>query len=406
LHDLGVTLHFKDSRDIALKNIVILKPEWATEAFYKILSTKSVLQRGGLLLHSDLEQIWDQEIYPSEIHPQLMELMNKFELAYELPNKSGYLVAELLSKSAPDYQWGETDDLCFYYSYDYFLPAGIITRFIVRMHQNIEKKEDDMPLCWRDGAVLTLQTSHALVEMNSDDRLIKIKIKDENERNKRWALGAICSQLDQINATIKNINVTKQIPCNCSKNCTKRYSYDDLLKFEMNNIVTFPCFQSSKMVTVLSLLDGYTRKEERIIEYNEKYGNTYVSYGEMKVSNDNIHIHDVVGSVNVKARLDHVTQTVYNAPALEDTKKQELSALIEELKKALEPAASINPDDTDRVIEEAERVAKEVSREKPSKSRLESIADDLKETAKAVAEVAPAVLPIAAKIAMFVTGLH
>ena len=54
LHELGVTLHFKDR--IALKNIVILKPEWATGAFYKILSTKSVLHREGVLLHSELDQ--------------------------------------------------------------------------------------------------------------------------------------------------------------------------------------------------------------------------------------------------------------------------------------------------------------------------------------------------------------
>ena len=45
LNELGVILHFKDR--IALKNIVILKPEWATDAFYKILSTKSVLDREG-----------------------------------------------------------------------------------------------------------------------------------------------------------------------------------------------------------------------------------------------------------------------------------------------------------------------------------------------------------------------
>jgi len=123
------------------------------------------------------------------------------------------------------------------------------------------------------------------------------------------------------------------------------------------------------------------------------------------MSNDNIHIHDVVGPVNVKARLDHVTQTVNNAPALADTQKQELSALIEELKQALEPAASTKSDDTDRVIEDAERVAKEVAREKPNKSRLMSIAGDLKETAKAVQDVAPVVLPVAVKIATFVAGM-
>lgn len=92
LHELGVTLHFKDR--IGLKSIVILKPEWATGAFYKILSAKSVLNQEGILLYNELLQIWDKNTYPTEIYLQLMELMNKFELAYELPDKSSYLVPE------------------------------------------------------------------------------------------------------------------------------------------------------------------------------------------------------------------------------------------------------------------------------------------------------------------------
>mgnify|MGYP001187658034 CR=1 FL=1 len=116
LHELGVTLHFKDR--IALKNIVILKPEWATGSFYKILSSKSVLYNEGILPQSELSQIWDEEIYPQETYPQLIELMNKFELAYQLPDKTSYLIAELLPKNEPDnFEWDAKDDLCFYCNY-------------------------------------------------------------------------------------------------------------------------------------------------------------------------------------------------------------------------------------------------------------------------------------------------
>ncbi|MDY0128794.1 MAG: COR domain-containing protein, partial [Methanosarcina vacuolata] len=241
LHDLGIILHFKDR--IGLKNIVILKPEWITRAFYKILSTKFVLQNEGMLLQNELDQIWDKETYPSAVHPQLMELMNKFELAYELPDKNSYLIPELLPKSEPYYNWNDEKNLCFYYSYDSFLPSGIITRFIVRMHQEIEKKENGMPLCWREGAVLNLQNSRALVKMKPDEKQIEIRIKGNN---KRGALGAICDQLDQINASIKKINVSKQIPCNCSKNCPQRYFYEDLLEAEKANVKNVQCHKTYK----------------------------------------------------------------------------------------------------------------------------------------------------------------
>jgi len=267
LHLLGVILHFKDR--ITLSKIVILKPEWATGAFYKILSTKSVLRFEGLLQQSELDQIWDKETYPYSIYPQLMELMNKFELSYELPDKSSYLIPELLPKSAPDdFEWNEKDDLCFYYCYEYFLPPGIITRFIVRMHWDIEKKQNSMPLCWREGVVLKFQNSRALVKANPDKREIEIRIKGSN---KRWTLGAICSQLDQINASIKKIKVSRQIPCNCSENCPQRYLYEDLLKAEVANMEKLICYKSFKYVPVSLLLDGYSRREERLREYDYEF---------------------------------------------------------------------------------------------------------------------------------------
>jgi small GTP-binding protein len=399
LHELGVTLHFKDR----LENMVILKPEWATGAFYNILSAKSVLHREGILLYSELNQIWNKEMYPSNIYPQLMDLMNKFELAYELPDKSSYLIPELLPKSAPDFMWDEKDNLCFYYCYDYFLPPGIITRFIVRMHQDIEKKENGLPLCWREGAVLKLKNSIALVKMKPDDKQIEIRVKGDN---KRRMLEIICYHLDHINSSIKKISVSKQIPCKCSENCPQLYGYENLLDVERDNdSKLIQCHISFKDMPISLLLEGYKKNEERDKEYDEIHSRTIINYGGITMSNDNIHIHDVIGPVNVKARLDHVEQMVMNAPAVANTKKKELSALIEELKHALEPAASAKSDDTDRVIEDAERVAKEVSRENPNKSRLMSITEDLKETANAVKDIAPTVIPVATKIADFVAGM-
>lgn len=57
LHDLGVILHYQN--DTFLKGIVILSPEWATSAVYKILdSQENVLRnRNGVLKISDLPLI-------------------------------------------------------------------------------------------------------------------------------------------------------------------------------------------------------------------------------------------------------------------------------------------------------------------------------------------------------------
>jgi hypothetical protein len=107
--------------------------------------------------------------------------------------------------------------------------------------------------------------------MKPDEKQIEIRIKGNN---KRGALGAICNQLDQINASIKKIKVSRQIPCNCSENCPQRYLYEDLLKAEVANLGNLICYKSCKSVPVSLLLDGYSRKEERHREYDyELYGN-------------------------------------------------------------------------------------------------------------------------------------
>ncbi|RCV66029.1 GTPase SAR1 family protein [Methanophagales archaeon] len=260
LHDLGVIIHFRDR--LELRNMVILNPEWATKAVYKILDTQSILDRGGILLHSELDKIWNSDIYPPDIFPKLLGLMNKFELAFELPDKKSHLVAELLPKTEPEFGWDETNNLRFYYRYD-FLPAGVITRFIVLMHDDLEDKPDGTHLCCREGAVLQRGDTRALVKVKPLEKLIEIKI---NGSRKRELLAIIRNQFDHINRSIKKVEVAQEIPCNCSSNCPYKFNYEKLLMAEERGKKTVDCQESWKEVPLSALLDGFVKKEERMKE--------------------------------------------------------------------------------------------------------------------------------------------
>ncbi len=61
LHDLGVCLHFQD--DPTLKHYVILKPEWATTAVYKVLDNKTVINNRGCFTKEELADIWKDREY-------------------------------------------------------------------------------------------------------------------------------------------------------------------------------------------------------------------------------------------------------------------------------------------------------------------------------------------------------
>ena len=260
LHYLGVIIHFLDRFE--LRDMVILNPEWATKAVYKILDTQSILDRGGILLHSELDQIWDSDIYPQDIFSKLLGLMNKFELAFELPDKKSHLVAELLPKTEPEFGWDETNNLRFYYRYD-FLPAGVITRFIVLMHEDLEDRQDGTHLCWREGAVLQREGTRALVKVKPLKKLIEIKI---NGSRKRELLAIIRNQFDHINRSIKKVEVAQEIPCNCSEGCPHKFDYIQLLNAENVGKNTVDCPVSWKEVPLSALLDGFVKKEERMKE--------------------------------------------------------------------------------------------------------------------------------------------
>jgi small GTP-binding protein len=265
LHDLGVIIHFRDN--VRLRNTVILKPEWGTKAVYHVLDTDSVRLDGGILRHSKLGKIWDRKDYPAQLHPVLLELMNEFELAYELPDRKSHLVAELLPSSEPDdIDWDDTDNLRFYYSYD-FLPAGVITRFIVLIHPFIEKSPKPGTRYWREGAVLQWENTRAFVRVRKLERLIEIRIQGQK---KREMLAAIRMQFDHINSSIRKVEITQEIPCACEQMCTERFDYRDLVEAEWDNVKEVQCRKRWVSMSLSKLLDGYQKPEDRRKEEEEE----------------------------------------------------------------------------------------------------------------------------------------
>ena len=82
LHDLGVCLHFQE--DPLLKNIIILKPKWGTDAVYKVLDDPEVINNRGRFTKAELVDIWSEPHYAGR-QEELLQLMVKFKLCYPIP---------------------------------------------------------------------------------------------------------------------------------------------------------------------------------------------------------------------------------------------------------------------------------------------------------------------------------
>jgi internalin A len=261
LHDLGVCLHFQE--DELLIKTVILKPTWGTDAVYKVLDNKQVINNHGRFTHDDLKEIWNEAKYAA-MKSELLRLMMNFKLCYEIPNApKTYIAPQWLTPNQPDYAWDESENLVLRYEYE-FMPKGILTRFIVEMHAWIESQS----CVWKSGVVLNKDGARAEVTelYRYHKGEIRIRVSGKRQRDLlttiRHELGKIHdsynSSDDRLNK-VQRLKYKTLVPCNCDtcKSSQNRHFYklDILYNFQDKKRDKIPCDISAAMVSVRRLID-------------------------------------------------------------------------------------------------------------------------------------------------------
>ena len=248
-HDIGVFLHFQD--DDLLAKTVFLKPNWATNAVYQLLDAPLLNQTNGRFTKQEAAAIWCDAEHAS-FCAELLRMMHKFFLAYEIDRSGAYIVPERLPAVAPLYEWERGNNLRLQYHYDYFMPKGLLSQFIVQMHRYIRNHD----LVWRRGVILEREGTRAEITESYDARTINIRLAGKHCRD---FLTLIAEQFDQINGQYEKMAVDKLIPCNCAK-CKESqeayfYEYKRLQRRMEDNRQEVECDKSYLMVNVRSLID-------------------------------------------------------------------------------------------------------------------------------------------------------
>jgi internalin A len=138
---------------------------------------------------------------------ELLRLMMKFQLCYQLLDTEAYIAPQLLSPTRPTYEWESRGGLVLRYDYD-FMPKGMITRFIVALNHLIE----DQNLVWKSGVILARQGSRAEVIEDYSRRKITVRVSGADSRG---LLAIVDDQLDRIHASFPRLKYEKMLPCNC-----------------------------------------------------------------------------------------------------------------------------------------------------------------------------------------------
>ncbi len=256
-HDIGVFLHFQD--DSLLNKTIFLKANWATRAVYKMLDHPLLDKQHGRFSHKDAATIWHDEEY-ANLRDELLRLMGKFFLTYEIDRSGNYIVPEKLPSASPEYPWDSAGNIYLQYAYDLFMPKGIMSQFIVEMHRYISNHD----LVWKRGCVLEREGAVAEVIESYDARRIAIRLSGKNKRD---FMTIIAEKLDGINAQYEKMKVDKQIPCNCHE-CAKSdkpffYNHADLKRRLEKGKPDVECGISYELVNVRQLIDDVLNEQRK-----------------------------------------------------------------------------------------------------------------------------------------------
>ncbi|MEH1819178.1 MAG: COR domain-containing protein [Nostoc sp.] len=288
LHNLGVCLHFQE--DPLLNKTVILKPKWGTDAVYKVLDNEKVISNLGSFTRSDLANIWCEDEYAT-MHDELLRLMINFKLCYEIPRSQGkYIAPQLLSANQSSYNWDETNNLILRYTYD-FMPKGIITQFIVAMHELMNEQQ----CVWKSGVVLSKDQTKAEVIEYYGKREIKIRVSG---RHKRDLMTIVTHELDKIHDSYQRLKYNKLIPCNCDTCKDSQephfYPFEILRQFVADRQERIQCQKSYQMVNVLGLIDDVMDRKELLKAEQQMGGDFLPNYSETRRENVVVTINNVI----------------------------------------------------------------------------------------------------------------
>jgi small GTP-binding protein len=206
LHDLGTVICFY--KDWRLQDTHVLNPEWVTNGVYQIVMNRELIEAQGVLTVANLRNILPLKRYPLLKHPFIVEMMRKFELCFEVEgDQTTLLIPDLFPKDVPAAIELKSEGLLFNYQYD-LLPSSIISRFIVRMKAYIQDR-----LYWRSGVKLVSldKDNQALVWADLEQKKIYITVTGK-EQGRQYLLQTIRAELQEINKSIPNLEITELIP--------------------------------------------------------------------------------------------------------------------------------------------------------------------------------------------------
>ena len=289
-HKIGIVIFFKD--DPSLRREVFINPNWITRAIYDVLSDKNSEHINGQFDKKWLFNYWKNKGYNFNEQGMLLNLMqkNKLDLCYPLPDSENkFIVPILLPVKEPKYSWDKKRNIHLRYMYDQFMPEGIVSQLIVKVHEYIAIK-DQTQFVWNKGVLLEREDTQAEIIEHTNGREIHIRLQGPYTRELR---GIIYDNLKKIIDRYPEKPII-EFPCICST-CRE---LDEPYFFKHTNILdrirkgnknAGECENSYEVIKIAELYDGEVMKDFVLDGIDTIYGMIKGLKFEQKKANEKLY---------------------------------------------------------------------------------------------------------------------
>jgi internalin A len=268
-HRLGHLIHYE--HDPALRDIVILKPDWLTAAISFVLDDEVTRQNNGLVSFDHLSFIWnnpgrkEEERYETGLHRIFLRLMERFDLSYRVAGLSSNevqnpvsLIAQLVPDNRPEdalqAHWVEHQlsgdieriQICQIVDEQSGQSAnaeGLFYQLIVRLHRySLGRTNYHDSVHWQRGLVLDHEyNGRALLEHRGNDIRITVRAPYP-ERFLTMLTEEVKYLVESFWEGLRcNVMVPCIIPCGKKSPGTSLFEVEKLIDSKRKNRPEYPC---------------------------------------------------------------------------------------------------------------------------------------------------------------------
>lgn len=250
LHFLGIIVWYSGNEE--LKEWVVLQPDWIMNAVYKIIDDAGIQNRHGLILPSDFQRLWSDEVYRGRQNI-LKKMLQVFKIVFPQKNKNNtyILPARLLSIPKESIWQKEGAYLRLQYHYE-FMPKGLVNQLSAELSRLITSDAD----VWNNAVTFTYDNGTARVQVIEDFYHRKIYVTASGA-DARGLIMLIMNEMNNITDGYKGVEADLLVPCNCADCATSDnptlFKHKDLIRWSAKRNDAF-CNESGTTISINDLL--------------------------------------------------------------------------------------------------------------------------------------------------------